>query len=268
MSFTTCQIHFTNRNGRTVYASNTLYNQLKLSSKKPVRLVLGRKKIQTPVKKIRKSGNHLYLPVGIRSLIRVPRGGASYVLSQGGDVKLGPLIGILSSSVTRNLNRPFGSRTEIIKTSLKAGNNKAVYVASNTQDIHWENEPVVAYFPNGTGGWSRKIVPLPDVVYNRLPSRSAEKSAAMHSLKERFIRRGIPIFNWSFFDKWDVYRLLVNDGEASPHVPESYIDPSPEQIKSLLEKHGFIYLKPTGGSLGIGIIRLTYHKTRGYFARF
>jgi hypothetical protein len=36
----------------------------------------------------------------------------------------------------------------------------------------------------------------------------------------------------------------------------------------MLERHKFVYLKPTAGSLGIGIYRLTYSPGRGYFARF
>ena len=36
----------------------------------------------------------------------------------------------------------------------------------------------------------------------------------------------------------------------------------------MLEKHQFVYFKPTGGSLGAGIYRLTHHPKRGYFARY
>src|SRR5690606_32759990 len=183
--------------------------------------------------------------------------------SKTGELKIGPLIGIMTSSSTSSLSQPFGARSLLIKTFLRAGTNKAFYFAFRPRDINWESETVVAYFLDSAGGWKRKIVPLPDVVYNRLTSRRAERTEPVLSIKERFLRRGIPVFNWSYFDKWDVYKLLENDSDASPHVPESYINPSPEQIRTMLEKHRFIYLKPTAGSLGIGIFRLTYHKQRG-----
>lgn len=268
MSFTTCQIHFRNDSGKTVYASSGLYNKLKLSSSRSVKLVLGQKNIQAPIRKINKTGSHLYLPAGVRSIMRIPRRGKSFVMSKTGELKLGPLIGIMTSSPTKNMAQPFGTRSLLIKTFLRAGTNKAFFFAFHPRDINWESETVIAYFLDSAGGWQRKIVPLPDVVYNRLPSRRAERSPAIINMKERFVRRGIPVFNWSYFDKWDVYKLLEHDNEASPHVPESYINPSPEQIHQSLEKHRFIYLKPTAGSLGIGIFRLTYHKQRGYFARF
>ncbi len=38
------------------------------------------------------------------------------------------------------------------------------------------------------------------------------------------------------------------------------------ELKEMLEKHKFVYLKPTGGSLGIGIYRLTYART-GIFCK-
>ena len=89
----------------------------------------------------------------------------------------------------------------------------------------------------------------------------------MEGFKERFVRRGIPLFNWSFFDKWDVYKMLDGD-DAFRFVPESRINPSADQIKEMLDKHKFIYLKPTAGSLGIGIFRVTYNPKRGYFVRY
>lgn len=268
MSFTACQVHFTNKSGKTMYASGPLLKKLNISSKKTVKLRLGTKAVRTPVKRLRKSGNHLYVPAGLRSAMRFPRKGISYIRNDAGGIKLGPLIGIMTSSSSRSLTRPFGTRTELIKTFLKAGSKKTFNFAFQPRDIHWNNDTVTAYFLDSNGNWKRKIVPLPDVVYNRLPSRKAEKSPYMMQIKERFVYRGIPVFNWSFFDKRDVYELLQHDPEAKRHLPETISNPTPEQLKALLQKHQFIYLKPTAGSLGIGIYRLTYHKNRGYFVRF
>jgi hypothetical protein len=36
----------------------------------------------------------------------------------------------------------------------------------------------------------------------------------------------------------------------------------------MLDKHKMVYLKPSGGSLGLGIFRITYHPKEGYFCRF
>ncbi|GIQ66045.1 hypothetical protein PACILC2_46130 [Paenibacillus cisolokensis] len=74
-------------------------------------------------------------------------------------------------------------------------------------------------------------MPLPDVVYNRLPSRRAETSLSIASLREHFVRRKIPFFNWSFLNKSDVYKMLDQDVEALKHLPESVSGPSAEKLK-------------------------------------
>jgi hypothetical protein len=151
---------------------------------------------------------------------------------------------------------------------MQAGADKAFYFAFAPSHVDWKREVVTGYFPNAWGKWVRKTVPLPDVVYNRLPSRRAENSQSMTAFKTKFVNRKIPIFNWTFFDKWDVYRLLEGEVEVAKYVPESINNPKYEDIRRMMEKHRFVYLKPNTGSLGIGIYRLTYTPNRGYFARF
>ncbi|OME83906.1 hypothetical protein BK120_12340 [Paenibacillus sp. FSL A5-0031] len=269
MSLTTCNVHFSQQSNKIVYLSSPLLKQLKLSGKKSVHLKLGKEVIVAEIKPLKRPGNHLYLSTAIRQSIKVPKSGNVYVLNSGdNEVQLGPLVGILSDNSTRSESNPFGARTGFIKQVIKTGEHKAYLFGFTPSDINWQQETVNGYFLNPQGGWYRKIVPLPDVVYNRLPSRKAETSASINSLRERFVRRKIPFFNWSFFNKADVYKLLDNDPEALTHLPESVSGPSSEKIKEMLEKHQFLYYKPTAGSLGVGIYRLTYHPKRGYFARY
>jgi hypothetical protein len=268
MSVTTCTIHATQRAERAVYLSGELARALRLNGAKNVRLHLGSKSALTPLRLVKKAGFHLYLPMTLVSELKLPHTGpCSAVSSNRSELRLGPLVGVMASSFSNKTN-PFGTMTYFMKQIMQAGISASTipYVFS-PRDVNWQQQTVVGHFLQPSGNWLRKVVPLPDVVYNRLPSRQAEKGVSLNSFKDRFVRRGVPLFNWSFFDKWDVYDLLRGD-DAFQYVPESYINPSADQIKSMLEKHRFIYLKPTGGSLGIGIYRLTYTPRRGYFARY
>ena len=177
-------------------------------------------------------------------------------------MQLGPLVGILSDGYV-SASQPFGARTGFIKELIRIGEKKAYFFGFAPKDINWQQETVNGYFLDPDGNWYRKTVPLPDVIYNRLPSRKAETGSYISTLRERFVRKGIPFFNWSFFNKSDVYNLLDKDVEALRHLPESVSAPSEEKIKELLEKHHFVYFKPTGGSLGAGIYRLTYQPKTG-----
>lgn len=267
MSLTTCTIHVTQRQEKVIYLTSELARSLKLAKTRSVILHVGSKSASVGLKLIKKAGNHLHVPHSIMSQLRIPKLGTSMVVSNNGkDIRIGPLIGILTS-VMASGTAPFGSRTGFLREFMRAGSDKSFYFGFSPSDVNWSQETVQGIFPRSEGGWVRKTVPLPDVVYNRLPSRKAEKMASMNNFKQRFVRKGIPLFNWAFYEKWDVYNLLEGT-DAFRHVPESHINPSSGQIKEMLDKHKFIYLKPTGGSLGIGIYRVTYNPKRGYYARF
>ncbi len=269
MSLTTCNVHFSQQSDKVVYLSRPLIQQLRLSGKGSIQLKLGNEVLTATIKPLKRSGNHLYLSAGVRQSIRVPKSGNVYLLSNDqGEIKLGPLVGILTDSIHSRESYPFGTRSGFIKQVLRTGDRKAYMFGFTPGDINWQQETVNGYFLNAQGNWYRKVVPLPDVVYNRLPNRKAETSSYISAVRERFVKRQIPLFNWSFLNKADVYRLLDNDPEALLHLPESVSNPTPAKIKEMLDKYQFLYYKPGGGSLGIGIYRLTHHPRRGYFARY
>ncbi|OBR62946.1 hypothetical protein A7K91_09520 [Paenibacillus oryzae] len=269
MSLTTCNVHFSQQSDKVVYLSRPLIQQLRLSGKGSIQLKLGNEVLTATIKPLKRSGNHLYLSAGVRQSIRVPKSGNIYLLSNDQDeIKLGPLVGILTDSIRSGESYPFGTRSGFIKQVLRTGDRKAYMFGFTPGDINWQQETVNGYFLNAQGNWYRKVVPLPDVVYNRLPNRKAETSSYISAVRERFVKRQIPLFNWSFLNKADVYRLLDNDPEALLHLPESVSNPTPAKIKEMLDKYQFLYYKPGGGSLGIGIYRLTHHPRRGYFARY
>src|SRR5690606_20717475 len=123
---------------------------------------------------------------------------------------------------------PFGPKTGVMRQYLSAGSGKSLYFAFAPEDVNWQSETVTAHFLSPNGGWDKRVVPFPDVIYNRVTSRSLERSLPMMTLKERFSRKKIPIFNWSFYDKWKIYHILQGEPDAAKHVPESYLDPTHE----------------------------------------
>ncbi|MEX2461708.1 MAG: YheC/YheD family protein [Paenibacillaceae bacterium] len=269
MSLTTCSIIITQQSDKVITVSRSLSRALQISSSHSITLKLGNKTITAPVKIWNREGHVMAIPHSLSSQLYLPYSGKCLVKSSNGrNIQLGPLIGILTGPAANNSSVPFGGRTGFLREFMQAGSNKAYYFAFAANQVDWNREVVTGYFPDSNGKWIRRTVPLPDVVYNRLPSRRAENSSAMSLFKTKFVNRKIPLFNWSFFDKWDVYRLLDGEQEAAKHVPESIHNPKADEIQRMMEKHRFVYLKPSAGSLGIGIYRLTYTPNRGYFARF
>jgi hypothetical protein len=268
MSLTTCSIIITQQSDKVITISRSLSKALQINTARPIVLKLGNKTVSAHVKLWNREGHVMAIPHSLSSSIYLPASGKCMVKSSNGrEIQLGPLIGILAGPAN-NSALPFGGRTGFIREFMQAGANKAYYIAFAASHVDWNREVVTGYFPDANGKWIRRTVPLPDVVYNRLPSRRAENSAAMSVFKTKFVNRKIPLFNWSFFDKYDIYRLLDGEQEASKYVPESINNPKADEIRRMMEKHRFVYLKPDSGSLGIGIYRLTYIPNRGYFARF
>src|SRR5690625_137721 len=216
MSLTTCKIHYTKQPSRSIYASPSLLKQLNLKPNQTIQLKLGRKKIKAGVKRINRKGKHLYIPRSVQGRMMLPKMNRFFVTSQSGDkVQLGPLIGIMTTARNRTDRRPFGGKSANMRNYLRAGYGKALYFAFTPSDINWNNETVTAHFPNSKGGWTKEIVPFPDVVYNRVTNRRMERSQMMQTIKGRFVRRNIPIFNWDFYDKWQTYNLLESETEIA-----------------------------------------------------
>jgi hypothetical protein len=269
MSLTVSKVNFTHKSDRAVYITSALARQLRLRGRKKVDVQLGGRSVSVLMKPLPQKGKQLWLPYALRDIIHAPKAAHVYVTAsdQGNRLRLGPLVGVLTSGGGATA-RPFGSRTGFIREILRAGQGKAYVFAFTPRDVHWEQNTVLGYFAEPSGGWSRKTVPLPDVVYNRLASRSFDVSAGMEQLKSRFLKKNIPVFNWSFYNKWDVYRMLENEKDAYRHIPDSTLNPTPERFKDMVSRHRFLYLKPTGGSLGKGIYRVTYAPGKGYAVQF
>lgn len=98
--------------------------------------------------------------------------------------------------------------------------------------------------------------PLPDVVYNRVATRSQERSAAVRAAKAVLNGNHIPYFNERFFDKREVLSALQGDVHTAGLLPPTLLDPDLDGVRSLLETGNAVYLKPQSGSYGEGICRI------------
>lgn len=108
-----------------------------------------------------------------------------------------------------------------------------------------------------SGGVQRVTVPWPDVVYNRIPNRGGENHYNTRLCKRLLTGRGVPIFNRIFFHKWRIYRLLRGDASGNAHLPESHPLTNLSQVPRMLHRYSMVYLKPNGGSKGMGIVKVS-----------
>ncbi|HBK86972.1 MAG TPA: hypothetical protein DDZ53_13170, partial [Firmicutes bacterium] len=76
--------------------------------------------------------------------------------------------------------------------------------------VNWERGVVMGYRYQ-QGRWRASQFPLPNVVYNRVPNRKLESNEQVRLAKRRLRARGIPYYNASYLNKYDLYRVLQSD---------------------------------------------------------
>lgn len=181
-------------------------------------------------------------------------------------LRLGPVIGIFANR-TETSARPFGEQTGFFrKLNLAAKNLNSLCFTFCPSDIDWENRVIrgaIPPLPDSDQVWQTQILPFPDAVYDRgLFPRGEKRRAASDSRKILRNYPGLKFFNPAFFGKWKTHKLLSKHEILLDHLPETMLFRSGREVFDLLERHGTVYLKPSGGSSGRGIIRITANDDR------
>ncbi|WP_071459057.1 YheC/YheD family endospore coat-associated protein [Bacillus massilinigeriensis] len=205
--------------------------------------------------------NQLNYPSGIMQL---------YSFLDKGTLYIGPLIGVLTSGFTPFPTRPVGERSSFFYKLLSSSREAGVFAfVFGKEHIDWEQGTINCYTIINSE-WTRMEVPFPNVIYDRLPNRKAEKDTVHKDLKRRFETDYlIPFYNPGFFSKMEVYERLFQEQSAAAFLPETHPFSSFALMERMLSSYGHIYVKPMNGSLGNGIRQIIYNKQDGtYCCRF
>ncbi|WP_232532054.1 YheC/YheD family endospore coat-associated protein [Bacillus sp. ms-22] len=172
---------------------------------------------------------------------------------------IGPFIGIFTAGFEQNAP-PLGDRSDFFIQLLQSCRQHSGFAyLFGTHSIDWE-KGIIDGLLYQEEKWIKKQVPLPSIVYDRLPNRKAAQSAFIQETKRKLTQDyNIPWFNPYFFNKWEIHERLLTDESTRSFLPHSIqLDPidALTKIETLLYLHHVIYLKPINGSHGDGIYRL------------
>ena len=103
--------------------------------------------------------------------------------------------------------------------------------------------------------WKQADFPLPNVIYNRIHSRTLENSEEFLTWKKQMDQFGIPYFNSRFLSKWEVHELLSTHPPLTSRIPETK-KYSLNTLNQIISQHPILFLKPIHGSQGRNIIRI------------
>lgn len=236
-----------------------LFRQLKIPSQNPLQLSFGSFKQHIKVIPMAKQNGirisqSLANKMGItqRSILRI-----SYK-SQTSTLQLGPIIGVLiSQDYPQSLDAPFGNITSFCRELANACKKQGVFVYFFTP-AHIGNEASKVTGWIYANGWIQTELPAAHVFYNRLTSRKLEnKPSVQHFMKEVKSQYGSHFFNEKYLDKTEVFDALGHMPSLKIYMPESHLFRNYAMLKSMCSKYPIVFLKPTRGSLGKGIIRIS-----------
>lgn len=259
---------------KAIVLSQSLMDEWGCTNGQSIKVEIGNKSLITRVVRARSKGKKIIFSPTLAHQLFLPYTGLIRAQYSNRRLRLGPVIGILTTGYTGNTATPFGSRSLLFRSFIQAGAvEKPIIYVFTPEMIDWQNKTISGWYykkdKSGNMRWIRHTSPFPDVVYERVPNRKAEALAHVQACLARLKEtKQCQIFNQGFFNKWSIHQWLSSQPSTAEFIPETYLSPSVQTLQKMLEKHQMVYLKPSGGSLGLGIFRITRHPKEGYYCRF
>ncbi|WP_169088370.1 YheC/YheD family protein [Paenibacillus sp. PL91] len=184
-------------------------------------------------------------------------------------IQIGPLIGVIVSRINRKAPyKPFGVNTSFCRELSDACKLESSVVFFFTQeDVQKQTDSIKGWVY--TNKWVSRRFPIPKVIYNRITSRKLERRASFQQfVKYAKARHNVVFFNEKYLNKIEVFHALKKEPELHVYLPESHLLRNFQALKTMCNKYDVVFLKPTTGSLGIGIIRIHRNANQTYTCHF
>ncbi|NGP57591.1 YheC/YheD family protein [Paenibacillus thiaminolyticus] len=252
----------------TIMLGDSYVKQWKIPVNHPITLRFGSFRQSVTVSSVPKSDG-LRINHTLARNMGLSNGGTLRLTYTQQTLRIGPLIGVLISRDYPDVpDRPFGTITAFCREMVDACQSQGAVACFFTPEHVKDSQRIQAWvFTKGT--WQITSMPIPDVVNNRLTTRSLEnKPSVQHFMKEVKLRYQSHVFNEKFLDKTEVFDALKSSAELTRYLPESYLLRSYSTLKTMSGRYQTLFLKPARGSLGKGIICINRTSDNGYQALY
>lgn len=179
-----------------------------------------------------------------------------HLFEKDGVLLIGPIVGIFTAGFTSFPHSILGDRTYFFSKILSIHDKVGVLpIVFGIQHLDLENGLVNGYFYQNNE-WKQIKVPIPNVIYDRLPNRKIERLTKIQDFKSKMASDYlIPWYNPGFFNKLDVYSKLRRSLTTKSYIP-AYNQFSKENLENMLDNYHHLYMKPNHGSLGNGVVQI------------
>ena len=178
-------------------------------------------------------------------------------------------VGIFANRIKNKQNYywPYPRDNEWLKESFRAAKELGIDLfVFSYKDVRKTAGRIQGRFYNKK--WEKKLVPFPDVVYDRYLLNTVTRTNKAEELANSLIGQRVKWFN-----RYEIINLSGQKGETAKFLrkhgikhPETIFQPTARQLLEMLHRHNTVYYKPVlrGGGWGIIIFR----KTGKYTAAF
>lgn len=204
----------------------------------------------------------LGLPLPQRQSVNSTRGAAHLERLYQSKQSLSPFIAILTSDGGNPFQGNHANFADLIRAGRKMG--LTVYVLTPSGLAARTETTVVGYLLDHHApglNWIQAKLPIPNVVYNRVPNRRVEQTKEVQQAITLLSNMpGVSLFNPYFFNKWTLYQQLADSDTLKKLVPYTAKWQENVPLGDLLQRYPVLYLKRVDGKAGIGMMRITQKK--------
>lgn len=240
----------------SIYANNKLLQKLGIKNNTILNLCFGRKSINVKAIESDCPPNELIIPEGLMEKILLPKGTfCIHYCPQNFTIILGPVIALLTEINENKDSSPDFRSVHAFCEEIHHGLSEigGLFYVFTLKDF--SKESITGYcFEKEC--WTKRNLPLPDVIYNRIHSRRLEYGALFQQLYRYVQEHNISFFNYRFLSKWEVHNMLLLEEHMHPYLPKTSLY-SKESLEKMLDEHYSVFLKPIHGSQGRNIFRLS-----------
>jgi len=238
--------------------SNSVMKKLNIPTEFPLQLRFSNRSHQVICKSIQSNGSVIQIDKQAADALLLPENcclNISY-RPEKRELHLSPVMALLITQLSK-ADPPFGGLNGFCRELLFVAQQRNILAFVITlKELLKENLDSVSGWVYINHKWRKMDFPCPEVIYNRIGSRKIENTSTFNELKDKLREKKIHFFNQTFLDKWKVHSCLQNDKKLAEHLPQTQLFEGPLTLKSMLEKHSIIFIKPINGALGRGIYRI------------
>lgn len=235
--------------------SENIFYGLKLKEKKEYIIHFGQIEALVYIKPDASSNYSLYIPNEIFNKLYLIEKLSLNIRKNRNNLFLGPIIGIVENSVFTNGILAGKPHISTIKYSEKSEENNCFIYFFTKGEINLENKIIKGYYYNTLGRkWAIDNFPIPNIIYAR--QFSSEVQEIFKNFKNiKYINN-----NKEPINKGGVYSKLAKHLEIKQYIPDTRVYKSFEDVKEMLSKHRFVFLKSFRGSSGIEVLSIEKFK--------